>query len=109
VLDLRPRDIWKPKIFAKIDESDLFVVIRSKNARDSKWVIKESRYALRRYKHCGSPDFRPIPIEGPPIASLPRGMRDAHFNDRFLGQIRAAELEAQARAKEKPEGQTPEI
>jgi hypothetical protein len=42
VMTLRPGDIWNPKIFAAIDESDLFVVIWSKNARDSKWVKKEA-------------------------------------------------------------------
>src|SRR5271166_2305477 len=40
VLKLRPGDIWNPKILAAIDESDLFVVIWPKNARDSKWVKK---------------------------------------------------------------------
>jgi hypothetical protein len=100
VLTLRPGDIWNPKIFEAIDESDLFVVIWSKNARDSKWVKKESRYALRRYKQNKSPDFRPIPVEGPPIASVPRGLRAYHFNDELLGQIRAAELEMRGRKKE---------
>jgi hypothetical protein len=101
VLNLRPGDKWNPKIFAAIDESDLFVVIWSKNARDSNWVIEESRYALKRYGQYGSPDFHPIPVEGPPIASVPEGLQDYHFNDELLGQIRAAELEMQAREKEK--------
>ena len=101
VLKLRPGDIWNPKIFAAIDESDLFVVIWSKNARDSKWVKKESRYALKRYKQHGSPDFRPIPVEGPPIVSVPRDLQAYHFNDELLGLIRAAELERREREKEK--------
>src|SRR5262249_20093614 len=33
VLTLRPGDMWNPKIFKAIDESDLFVVIWSTNAR----------------------------------------------------------------------------
>jgi hypothetical protein len=97
VLKLRPGDIWNPKIFAAIDESDLFVVIWSKNALDSKWVEKESRYALKRYKQYGRPDFRPIPVEGPPIASVPHGLQAYHFNDELLGLIRAAELERRER------------
>jgi TIR domain len=108
VLNLRPGDKWNPEIFAAIDESDLFVVIWSKNASDSKWVKKESRYALRRYKQHGSPDFVPIPVEGPPIASVPRGLRAYHFNDELLGQIRAAELEMREREKGKFGGQKPE-
>jgi TIR domain len=108
VLKLRPGDIWNPKIFAAIDESDLFVLIWSKNARDSKWVTMESRYSLRRYKQHGSPDFRPIPIEGPPIASVPRGLRAYHFNDELLGLIRVAELEMREREKGKSEEHTPD-
>jgi len=95
-----------PEIFAAIDESDLFVVIWSRNARDSKWAKKESRYALKRYKQHGSPDFRPIPVEGPPIASVPRGLQARHFNEGLLALIRAAELEKQEREREenrKPE------
>jgi hypothetical protein len=108
VLKLRPGDIWNPKIFKAIDESDLFVVIWSKNARDSKWVKKESRYALRHYKKHGSPDFVPIPVEGPPIAAVPRGLRAYHFNDELLGQIRAAELEMRARKNKKSEEHKPD-
>ena len=108
VLKLRPGDVWNPKIFAAIDESDLFVVIWSKNARDSKWVKRESRYALRRHKQHGSPDFVPIPVEGPPIASVPRGLRAYHFNDELLGLIRVAELEMREREKEKSEERKPD-
>jgi hypothetical protein len=97
VLKLRPGDKWDPKIFAAIDGSDLFVVIWSKNARDSKWVKKESRYALDRYKKHGIPDFRPIPVEGPPIPPVPRGLRAYHFNDELLSLIRAAETESMLR------------
>jgi uncharacterized protein YjbJ (UPF0337 family) len=97
VLTLRPGDMWNPKIFEAIDESDLFVVIWSTNARDSEWVKKESQYALRHYMEHGSPDFVPIPVEGPPIASVPQDLQAYHFNDELLGQIRAAELEMLAR------------
>jgi TIR domain len=98
VLNLRPSDKWDPKILAAIDNCDLFVLIWSTNALHSKWVKKESRYALRRYKSKGSPDFRPIPVEGPPIPPVPRGLRDYHFNDALLTLIRAAEVEASARS-----------
>lgn len=67
-----------------IDDCDLFVVIWSTNACNSKWVLKESRYALERYNLQGSPDFRPIPVEGPPIPPVPRGLRAYHFNDELL-------------------------
>jgi hypothetical protein len=109
VLDLRPGDKWNPKIFEAIDKSDIFVVFWSKNACDSKWVKKESRYALKlsEQRH-GRPHFRPIPIEGPPIATVPRGLKTRHFNDKTLGEIRAAELANRAREKEKSDRQKPE-
>jgi hypothetical protein len=94
VMDLRPGDKWDPKIFAAIDKSDLFVLIWSTNAKNSKWVKRESRYALKRCSNSGSPDFRPIPIEGPPIPAVPRAMKGYHFNDEFLSLLRAAEMGA---------------
>jgi hypothetical protein len=109
VLDLRSGDEWNPKIFEAINKSDLFVVFWSKNACDSKWVKKESRYALKLFnQRHGRPDFRPIPIEGPPIAPVPRGLKTRHFNDSILGQIRAAELEKEASEKVKSDQQRSE-
>jgi hypothetical protein len=108
VMTLRPGDIWNPKILASIEQSDLFVVIWSKNARDSKWVKKESRYALKLLEKRGSPDFVPIPVEGPPIASVPRGLKARHFNDELLSLIRAAEVEAEERERKKAEQAKPE-
>ena len=84
VLTLRPGDMWNPKIFEAIDESDLFVVIWSTHARDSEWVKKESHYALRHYKEHGNPDFVPIPVEGPPIASVRVGRPTSHDRARRL-------------------------
>lgn len=107
VMELRPGDIWNPKIFSAIDESDLFVLIWSKNAGSSKWVRKEARYALQRFKQRRSPDFRPIPVEGPPIAPVPRGLRAHHFNDELLSLIRAAEMEALERKRSKAEQKNP--
>ena len=98
-VSLRPGEVWSPKIFKAIDESDLFVLIWSKNACASKWVQKETRYALKRHERFRSPDFRPIPVEGPPIAPVPRSLRAFNFNDDRLLLIRAAELEVAERAK----------
>ena len=105
-VNLRPGEIWSPKIFEAIDESDLFVLVWSKNACASKWVRKEASYALKRYKRHRRPDFRPIPVEGPPIAPVPRSLRAFNFNDDRLFLIRAAELEAAEREKQKAEEKT---
>lgn len=104
-VSLRPGDIWSPKIFEAIDESDLFVLIWSPNARSSKWVQKETRYAMKRRERYRSPDFRPIPVEGPPIAPVPRSLRAFNFNDERLLLIRAAELEAAERARREAQEQ----
>lgn len=102
VMTLRPGDIWNPKIFAAIDESDLFVVILVKKCPRFSMGEKGGRAtALKLCKQRGSPDFVPIPVEGPPIASVPRGLRDRHFNDELLSLIRAAEAEAQERDRKK--------
>jgi hypothetical protein len=108
VMTLRPGDIWNPKILGAIDESDLFVVIWSNNARNSKWVKKETLYALKLCERRGSPDFVPIPVEGPPIPSVPRGLNARHFNDELLSLIRAAEVEAEERERKKAEQAKPE-
>jgi TIR domain len=107
-MTLRHGEIWNPKILAAIDESDLFVVIWSKNARDSKWVKKESLYALKLCEQRGSPDFVPVPVEGPPVAPVPRGLKARHFNDELPSLIRAAEVEAQERERKKTEQPKPE-
>lgn len=107
VMDLRPGDIWDPKIFQAIDRSDLFVLIWSHNAEQSKWVRKEARYALKRANEYHGPDFHPIPVEGPPIAPVPKSLRAYHFNDKLLSMIRAAELEAQQRERSDAEEKCP--
>jgi hypothetical protein len=42
-----------------------------------------------------------LPLEGPPIASVPRGLRARHFNDELLHLIRAEEIELERREREK--------
>ncbi len=97
VMDLRPGEVWNPKIFGAIDECDLFVVMWSQHAQRSKWVRKEAQYALKSSKGRRGLDFRPIPVEGPPIAAVPRSLSAFHFNDELLSLIRAAELEMSQR------------
>jgi hypothetical protein len=94
-MTLRPGDDWNDEIFSAIDESDLFVLMWSSNARASEWVLKEALYARTLNERSGCPDFRPIPIEGPPIAPVPHELSAKHFNDQTLYMIRAAELEAE--------------
>lgn len=50
VLSLDPGERCKQQIFKRIDESDIFLLFWSQAARDSKWVLKEARYALKRKK-----------------------------------------------------------
>lgn len=108
VLGLRLGDEWNEGIFRAIDRSDLFVLMWSSAARKSRWVRKEARRALELSRQRRSPDSRPIPTEGPPIAPVPFGLRAIHFNDKMLHMIRAAEIDAekrrQAQARPGPTG-----
>lgn len=97
VLNLRPGDVWEPKIFDAIDGCDVFVIIWSQHARESEWVKRESCYALKRRNQYQRPRIHPIPVEGPPIPPVPGELEAVHFNDRLLHLIRAEALEAEAR------------
>ena len=48
LLDLEPGDRWEKALYRHIDDSDLFLLFWSNAARQSKWVLEEVRYALRR-------------------------------------------------------------
>ena len=83
VLSLDPGDRWEKKIYLHIDELDLFLLFWSQAAKDSKWVIQETEYALQRQRESaeGLPDIVPIILEGPPPVPPPDSLRNIHFND----------------------------
>jgi TIR domain len=71
------------KLYQHIDKCDLFLLFWSTSAKQSKWVLEEVRYALRRkggHQHA-RPQIRPVIIAGPPAPTLPEELSDIHFND----------------------------
>ncbi len=90
VLDLAPGDRWEQELYKRIDESDLFLLFWSRAARESKWVLEETKYALARSiaDSAGRPEIRPVLLEGPPPVEPPPELEHLHFNDRLLYFIR---------------------
>ena len=81
ILSLEPGDKWLPTLLAWIEQSDVFLLFWSSNAKESEWVETEWRHALQ----LGRQGFiRPIVIEGPPIPEPPPELRDIHFGDKTL-------------------------
>lgn len=91
VLALEPGARWERELYRHIDESDLFLLFWSTSARESRWVMEEVRYALRRKNgdEMVAPEILPVIIEGPPPASPPQELAHLHFNDYFLYFIAA--------------------
>ena len=89
VLDLSPGERWKRRLYAEIDDCDLFVLFWSRHAQQSEWVIREAEHALERAKAApggdGPPEIRPYPLEVP-LPLPPVSLEDIHFNDpiRFI-------------------------
>ena len=79
ILTLNSGDEWWPKLVEWIDESDVFLLFWSSNAKKSEWVEKEWRRALEREE----PGFiRPGTIEpSPPGPKPPPQLAHLHFAD----------------------------
>ena len=86
VLKLEPGDRWERKLYRYIDRSDLFLLFWSTNAKESKWVLEEARYAIKRKggSDLASPDIIPVIIEGPPVPEPPAELAHLHFNDYLI-------------------------
>jgi hypothetical protein len=86
VLSLEPGDRWMKKIELGIDECDVFLLFWSTEAKRSKWVREEVRYALARKSgdELSPPEIRPVIVEGPPIVEPWEELAHLHFNDRLL-------------------------
>jgi hypothetical protein len=82
MLKLEPGDRWERKLYLHIDKSDLFLLFWSTNAKESKWVLEEVRYALKRKGGDDSapPALVPVIIEGPPVPEPPEELAHIHFN-----------------------------
>jgi hypothetical protein len=86
ILALEPGERWERKLYAHIDECDVFMLFWSTASKESKWVRQEVEYALNRKGSDDSapPEIVPILLEGPPIPLPPPELSHIHFNDRLL-------------------------
>ncbi len=86
VLGLEPGERWQKALYRHIDESDLFLLFWSTAAKQSKWVLEEVNYALRRKGNdeFAPPEILPVIIEGPPPVPPPAELESLHFNDRLI-------------------------
>ena len=74
------------KLYRHIDRSDLFLLFWSTNAKESKWVLEEARYAIKRKgdNEFAPPEIFPVIIEGPPVPEPPKELAHLHFNDYLI-------------------------
>jgi hypothetical protein len=86
VLKLEPGDRWERKLYLYIDKSDLFLLFWSTKAKESEWVLKEVRYAIKRKggDESAPPEMIPVIIEGPPVPEPPEELAHLHFNDYLI-------------------------
>jgi hypothetical protein len=75
-----------PRLRQRIDESDVFLLFWSNNARRSARVREDVRYARGRQGPMGDmpPTILPVPIEGPPPPEPPPELEHLNFDDYFL-------------------------
>lgn len=86
LLSLEPGEKWEKRLFEEIDQSDLFLLFWSSHAKASEWVLRETKYALKRQSDTNGevPDIRPVILEGPPPPEPPAELAHLHFNDRVM-------------------------
>jgi hypothetical protein len=86
LLDLEPGERWERRLYEEIERSDVFLLFWSKRARASKWVRRETRYALKQQAgdDFAPPEICPVIIEGPPVARPWRELAHLHFNDSLI-------------------------
>jgi hypothetical protein len=85
IKDIKSGQKWKESIRKFIETSDIFYLFWSKNAKDSPWVEKEWKCAL---KLKGIDFIDPIPLESPEDVPPPIELAEKHFNDWTLAYSR---------------------
>jgi len=78
---LRSGQDWKERLYHEIGSRDILFLCWSNNARQSPWVEREWRYAL---KLKGLDAIEPIPLEQPDVCPPPTELQSKHFNDMLL-------------------------
>jgi tetratricopeptide (TPR) repeat protein len=88
VLHIQPGRRWRRIILEEIGRVDVVYLFWSQNARKSRGVTRELKYAVRLQKRSPSrcPDIIPVILDIPPPPP-PRFLRHLHFNDPILSAI----------------------
>ena len=81
VESLRSGEDWGLALRREIEDRDVLFLCWSHNARASKWVEAEWRYALEQK---GLDAIEPVPLESPDVCPPPPELNSKHFNDRAL-------------------------
>lgn len=81
VLSLRAGQKWEQELMRNIKYRDIFYLFWSPHARESKYVEREWKYAL---KERGLDFIHPIPLTDPQDAPPPPELNDLHFKDIYL-------------------------
>jgi molecular chaperone DnaK (HSP70) len=86
VARLRSGTDWEAELWRVIPAQDVFYLFWSRNARQSPWVEKEWRCAL---KTRGLEFIDPVPLESPDVVAPPEELKKMHFNDWILAYQRS--------------------
>jgi hypothetical protein len=78
VLKLRSGDDWAARLAEEIPRNDIFYLFWSRHAKNSRWVAREWRCALRAK---GLDFIDPIALARPDRVPPPRELRKLHFGD----------------------------
>ena len=84
VESLRSGEDWEKALSREIDSRDVLYLCWSQSAKESQWVEKEWRYAL---KTKGLDAIEPIPLTSPSLCPPPTELQSKHFNDKTLFYI----------------------
>jgi len=76
--DLRSGALWRPELFKRIDNSDLFQLFWSNYAQQSEYVTIEWEHALRAQEIKGGRFIRPVYWEDP-IPDIPKKLEEFNF------------------------------
>ena len=96
--DIEPGEEWEPKLFNLIDDADVFYLMWSSNATQSKWVDIESRAALARHNLHRVPRIRPVVIDTQ-APDPPDHLARFQFNSKWLSLRQAQALKTQDRPR----------
>ena len=78
---LRSGEDWEQALHKEIEKRDVLYLCWSHNARESKWVDMEWRYALEKK---GLECIEPVAIESPDSCPPPTELKNKYFNDKLL-------------------------